>query len=276
MNNVPLKEVSTLQKPEEHFKTLKVVPRSTFATTFDVNFTIGGFKSSIKVICDNQSSKYEDYRGDISYIYPWMKDLNTQNIDKVRFESSAIGIKPGSLKNVSYTNASKDINNIANLLNAKIMRDDVGAHHIDGGGYNLITFYQGSNAYNLRIYNGFVDGNESVSTDFAYQIQYVPGTTQISNPYQECLQLLTYGKNSDCDVKNAFDDSVVTSINFLQDIEFEPWGDSPMDTNQPEFYIDDGLKVSDKLYIYSEDRFKYNDVFYRIISDVNFASLFSN
>ena len=37
--------------------------------TFDVNFTIGGFKSSIKVICDNQSSKYEDYRGDISYIY---------------------------------------------------------------------------------------------------------------------------------------------------------------------------------------------------------------
>ena len=205
-----------------------------------------------------------------------MKDLNTQNIDKVRFESSAIGIKPGSLKNVSYTNASKDINNIANLLNAKIMRDDVGAHHIDGGGYNLITFYQGSNAYNLRIYNGFVDGNESVSTDFAYQIQYVPGTTQISNPYQECLQLLTYGKNSDCDVKNAFDDSVVTSINFLQDIEFEPWGDSPMDTNQPEFYIDDGLKVSDKLYIYSEDRFKYNDVFYRIISDVNFASLFSN
>ncbi len=244
--------------------------------TFDVNFTIGGFKSSIKVICDNQSSKYDNYRGDISDIYPWMKDLNTENIDKVRFELSAIGIKPGSLRNVSYTNDSTDINNMANLLNAKIMRDDVGAHHITGGAYGLITFYKGGNAYNLRIYNGFVNGNESVSTDLAYQIQYVPGITQISNPYQECLQLLTYGKNSDCDVKSAFDDSVVTSINYLQDIEFEPWGDSPMDTNQPAFYIDDGLKVSDKLYIYSEDRFKYNDVFYRIISDVNFASLFSN
>ena len=244
--------------------------------TFDVHFTIGVLKSSIKVICDNQSSKYEDYRGDISNIYPWMKDLNTENIDKVRFETSAIGIEPGSLRNVSYTNDSNDINNIANLLNAKIMRDDVGAHHIDGGGYNLITFYQGSDAYDLRIYNGFVNGNESVSTNFAYQIQCVPGTTKINNPYQECLKLLTYGKNSDCDVKSASDDSVVTSINYLQDIEFEPWGEASMDENRPEFYVDDGLKVSDRLYIYSEDRFKYNDVFYRIISDVNFASLFSD
>ncbi|MBQ9458104.1 MAG: hypothetical protein IJU64_06385 [Bacilli bacterium] len=244
--------------------------------TFDVHFTIGGFKSSIKVICDNQSSKYEDYRGDISDIYPWMKDLNTENIGQVRFESSAIGIEPGSLRSVSYTNDSSDINNLANLLNAKIMRDDVGAHHIDGGGYNLITFYQGSNAYDLRIYNGFVDGNESVSANFAYQIQCVPGTTKISNPYQECLKLLTYGKNSDCAVKSAFDDSVVTSINYLQDIEFEPWGEAPMNENQPEFYIDDGLKVSDRLYIFAEDRFEYNHVYYRIISDVNFASLFSN
>lgn len=244
--------------------------------TFDVNFTIDGFKSSIRVICDNQSSKYEDYRGDISDIYPWMKNLNTENIDKVRFETSAIGIEPGSLRNVSYTNDSNDINNIANLLNAKIMRDDVGAHQIDGGGYNLITFYQGSNAYNLRIYNGFVNGDESLSANNAYQIQCVPGTTKINNPYQECLKLLTYGKDSDCDVKSASDDSVVTNINYLQDIEFEPWGEASMDDNQPAFYIDDGLKVSDKLYIYSEERFKYNDVFYRIISDVNFASLFSN
>ena len=250
--------------------------RFTLYGTFDVHFTIGGFKSSIKVVCDNQSPKYEDYRGDIFDIYPWMKGLNTENIDKVRFESSAIGIEPGSLREVSYTNDSSDINNIANLLNAKIMRDDVGAHQITGGGYNLITFYQGSNAYNLKIYNGFVKGPETVSADFAYQIQCVPGTTKISNPYQECLKLLTYGKSNNCDVKSAFDDSVVTSINYLQDIEFEPWGDSPMDENQPEFYIDDGLKVSGKLYIYSEDRFKYNDVFYRIISDVNFASLFSN
>ena len=250
--------------------------RFTSHGAFDVNFTVGDFKSSIKVICDNQSPQYEDYRGDIFDIYPWMKNLNAENIDKMRFETGAIGVAPGSLKEVRYTNDRNDIANISNLLNAKIMKDDVGAHQVPGGSYSLITFYQGSNAHDLRIYNGFVDGDESASGNFAYQIQCVPGKTKISNPYQECFKLLTYGKNSDCNVKRASDDSLLTSINYLPDIEFEPWGDSPMDTNQPAFYIDDGLKVSDRLYIYSEDRFQYNDVFYRITSDVNFASLFRN
>lgn len=47
-----------------------------------------------------------------------------------------------------------------------------------------------------------------------------------------------------------------------------------MDDNMPEFYIDDELKLSSKLYIYAADRFKYDDVFYRILDDINFSNLF--
>jgi hypothetical protein len=241
--------------------------------TFDLNFTYKEFKSIIKFVCDNESDKYDKYRADMPDIFPWAKNLSLDDVDKVRLQQGGIGVAPGSFDFVKYTTDRNDISNVYNLLLSKVMISETNAHQITGGGFNTITFFSGENKYDMKIYNGFTSGDDSLSSNFAYHIEKIPGTTRIDNPYQECYSFITYGTD-DCYAYRSEEDTDGVLVNYLDKLEFVKWGDNPMDDNMPEFYIDDGLKLSSKLYIYAADRFKYEDVFYRVIGDVNFSNLF--
>ena len=241
--------------------------------TYDLNFTYSNYKTKIRIVCDNESDKYDGYRADMSDIFPWAKNLSLDDVDKVRLQQCGIGVAPGSFDFVKYTTDRNDISNVYNLLLSKVMVSETNAHQISGGGFNTITFYSGDNSYDMKIYNGFTPGDDSLSSNFAYHIEKIPGTTRIDNPYQECYSFITYGTD-DCYAYRSEEDTEGVLVNYLDKLEFVEWGDNPMDDNMPEFYIDDGLKLSSKLYIYAADRFKYEDVFYRVIGDVNFSNLF--
>lgn len=237
--------------------------------TYDLNFSYNGIKSKIKIICDNKSDKYDKYRYDISKVFPWMKDLKLNDIKKVRFETGYNGISPGSFNEIYYTNNKKDLINCNNYLLSKVMIVETEKNVPPGGRHENITFYDELNSYDLKIVNGFIYGDECL-----YHIEKIPGSTKINNPYVNAYSFVTYGKD-DCNIYKVGKETEVVKVkNYLDKIEFSERGNEPMDNNEPKFYIDDWSKVNSTLYIYEANRFKYFDKFYKVIGDLNFASLY--
>lgn len=237
--------------------------------TYDLNFSYNGIKSKIKIVCDNESEKYDKYRYDISKVFPWMKDLKLNDIKKVRYENSHNGIAPGSFNEIFYTNNKDDIIKCFNYILSKVMLVETNVYQVDGGWHNNITFYDVLNSYNLGISNGYIYVNDCV-----YHIEKIPGSTKVNNPYMNAYSFVTYGKD-DCDIyKFGKENEVVKVINYFDKIEFIEWGNESMENIEPKFYIDDSLKVNSTLYIYEANRFKYLDKFYEIIGDYDFSSLF--
>ena len=237
--------------------------------TYDLNFSYNGIKSKIKIVCDNESDKYDKYRHDISEVFPWMKDLKLNAIKKVRFENGHNGITPGSFNKIFYSNNKDDIINCFNYILSKIMLAETNEYQVDGGGYESITFYDELNSYDLKISNRFIYGD-----DCTYEIEKIPGSTKINNQYVNAYSFVTYGEDN-CDVyKVEKENEVAKTIDYLDELEFTEWGNEMVENTEPKFFIDDGLKVKSILYIYEANRFKYLDKFYKVIGDLNFSSLF--
>lgn len=236
---------------------------------YDLNFSYNGIKSKIKIVCDNESDKYDKYRYDISKVFPWMKDLKLNDIKKVRFENGYNGISPGSFNEICYTNNKKDLINCNNYLLSKAMIVETEENVPPGGWHENITFYDELNFYNLKIVNGFIYGDDCV-----YHIEKIPGSTKINNPYVNAYSFVTYGEDN-CDVYKAEkENEVAKTIDYLDELEFTERGNEIAENTEPEFFIDDCLNVKSRLYIYEANRFKYLDKFYKIIGDINFSNLF--
>lgn len=237
--------------------------------TYDLNFSYNGIKSKIKIVCDNESNKYDKYRYDISKVFPWMKDLKLNDIKKVRFENGHNGIAPGSFNEIFYSNNKDDIINCFNYILSKIMLVETNEYQVDGGGCESITFYDELNSYDLKIASGFIYGDDCV-----YHIEKIPGSTKINNPYVNAYSFVTYGEDN-CDVYKVEKENEVTkTIDYLDELEFTERGNEIAENTEPKFFIDDCLEVKSRLYIYETNRFKYLDKFYKIIGDINFSNLF--
>ena len=124
--------------------------------TYDLNFSYNGIKSKIKIVCDNESEKYDKYRYNLSEVFPWMKDLKLNDIKKVRFENSYNGIAPGSFNEIFYSNNKDDLTNCYNYTFSKVMLVETDEYQADGGWHNNITFYDEVNSCDLRISNGLI------------------------------------------------------------------------------------------------------------------------
>ena len=242
---------------------------------FDINFSIDDIESNIHIDCNDSSSVWEYLQMDLSLIYPWINanNLNKNNVDKIRYERGYIGVAPGSLTDIQYSDDINDISNACNLFNAKIVRVETSINQIAGGGYSEYRYYFNDTSHKIRIVNGFVYGSESLSSKSVYRIEKLDGSTKISNPYLETHGLITYGNDNEVMVYKA-DGSEFKIINYLQNIEFRELYDVSIDDNMPKYYIDDLLKVNSKLDIYYPDIIKYSDVFYKITSEQNFSELF--
>lgn len=237
--------------------------------TYDLNFSYNGIKSKIKIICDNESDKYDKYRNDLSEVFPWMKDLKLNDIKKIRLENGYNGIAPGSFNEIFYSSNKDDIINCFNYILSKIMIVETNEYQVDGGGYESITFYDELNSYDLKIASGFIYGDDCV-----YHIEKIPGSTKINNPYVNAYSFVTYGEDN-CDVyKVEKENEVAKTIDYLDELEFTERGNEIAENTEPKFFIDDCLKVKSRLYIYEANRFKYLDKFYKIIGNINFSNLF--
>ena len=135
---------------------------------------------------------------------------------------------------------------------------------IAGGGYDECSYLVGSNAYSLKISNGFLkhDGK-------TYRVENFKGLS-LSESASERLGFVTYSPI--VSAKPTSGDEQVFSIEYLGEIEFEPAPDGvEFPAVDPEYYIDD---FGDPIYIYVPSWFAYRGTMYRILSEDNFGSLF--
>ncbi len=248
---------------------------STYLATFsrsgiyEINFSVGKFTSSLKVICDDYSDKYEKYQYELSSFFSWTKAIKEEDVDQISYECGAIGVAPGSLKSITYSSDKKDISGFFNLFNSKLMIVDSYAYAVSGGSYGQYSYYSNGEIHSLRFDNGFIYLEEANVKYLYCKLISIPGSLSLSNPSRTAYKFITYGSSNECEVKNVSDDSVFKTIDYLNDIEFEEYESSEI-LSDPKYYIDDWNKLSDKLSIYSKDIFGYQNKTYKITNEFVF------
>lgn len=100
------------------------------------------------------------YNASLSDLYPWIDELDVEDIIQVRYESSGVAVAPGSLISIAYTSNSTDIAGVYSLLSISLK--SLGAHgSLAGGSYVKYTFYTKNNeTYSIKISNNivYIDG----------------------------------------------------------------------------------------------------------------------
>ena len=236
--------------------------------TFNINFSYGDFSSSIRVCVDNDSTFHSEYWTKLSTICSWIDTLKVEDLTEVILEEGYNGVAPGSFVNVTHTKDKDDMTNARYLLDSLAIKTNTPASRISGGGYKNYTYKAASESHTLSISNGFIYYNDGENSAVYYLL---PKTISITNPYQEAYKFHTYGSSDSVDIKKVSDDSVLTSIDYFSDIEFVEWGEETSSATTPLYYIDDYSKVSNKLTIYANNRFEYQEKFYKIIGDKTFT-----
>ncbi len=234
--------------------------------TYDLNFSYGNHKNSIRVCCDNTSTFHSEYWTRISNLYTWIDDLKVEDLTEAILEEGYIGVAPGSFVYVTHTKDTDDMTNARYLLDSLAIKVNTPTSHISGGSYKKYIYQTAAESHALYVSNGLVYHTNEDETDVYYLL---PKTITISNPYQKACKFLSYGSSTE--VKKVSDDTVLTSIDYLADIEFVEWGEEVSGANEPLYYINDSSMLSDKLTIYASNRFEYKGVFYKIINDKTFA-----
>ncbi len=232
--------------------------------TFELNVAYGSFKTSLRICSDNDSYLHNYCWKDMFSVLPWIETLDYRDLKETIIEQGYIGVAPGSFIDVTHTTDANDMSNVWNLLNSSLIKVDTPVSQVSGGSYKEYTYITSASRETLKISNGFLRDTEN---DGVYYL--LPKDVKINNPYQEGYKLLAYA--SSCEIKKVADDSSVTTIDYLNQIEFTEWGDEASSANEPLYYIDAGMSVSAKLSIYASNRFEYRGVFYKIINDKTFA-----
>lgn len=145
---------------------------------------VGGLMllSMALVGCDTTNSENENNDGNnpfcdcLNDLYPWINQLDVEDIVKVRFEHANIGVVPGSLKDISYSTNSVDIENTYRLLFKTLTAISDTEGQIDGGGYVKYDYFTGNNeTYSITVANNTVVINNQYykfADTFYYAFQY--------------------------------------------------------------------------------------------------------
>lgn len=209
--------------------------------------------------------------------FEWAKELNKEDIKEVRYESSAIGIKPGNLVDIKY---SKDIADISNLYDALILglyvETDMEYAAMDGGGYIKYTFITNDNAYELNLTNGFIVNVPDLiisSLKFDYY-KFLGETYQFKNPYLECNSFLVY--DTRYKAYKVENDILIDEYDDLDEFEFIPY-DGVIPEYLTPYYIETSIG---RIYIHTNNIFYFKDkntfTYYKIVGEKDFSFLFNN
>lgn len=209
--------------------------------------------------------------------YKWANDLNKEDIKEVRYESSAVGIAPGNLVDIKYSNDSIDISNLYDaLILGLYVKTDMEYAVMDGGGYIKYTFITNDNTYEINLTNGFIVNVPDLiisSIKFDYY-KFLGETYQFKNPYLECNSFLTY--NSHYEAYTVENDTLIGEYDDLDEFEFIPY-----EEGLPEYLIPYYIETSiGRIYIHTSNIFYLKDgntfTYYKIVSDKDFSFLFNN
>lgn len=209
--------------------------------------------------------------------YKWASELNKEDILEVRYESSAVGIAPGNLVDIKYSNDSSDISNLYDTLILGIyVKTDMENAVMDGGGYIKYSFITNDNVYEIYLLNGFIlNAPDKVIASFEFEYyEFLGKTYQFNNPYLECNSFLVY--NTNYEAYTADNDTLIGEYDDLDEFEFVPY-DGGIPGKLTPYYIETSFG---RIYIHTNNIFYFKDgnsfTYYKIVSDKDFSFLFNN
>jgi len=215
---------------------------------------------------DRQSSSSK-----VSDFCDWSEEISISNITEVRLETGGIGIEPGSLTRIYYSNDKLDIQNAYYYLDKEtklLLNPSDGL--VCGGSYlNLTYILDNGNKYSLNISNGFI-----YSYFDTYRI--TDWMFDLNNPYKICHSFI--GCPETIAIRSHEDKSYKYNFSGADQLEFREWPSDLMyiDTD-PVYYVDSNSLLGCEINIYESNRFcysSYETFVFEIVSSLDFSELF--
>ena len=190
-------------------------------------------------------------------------DLSINDIDEVRYEHGYIGVAPGRLTNISYSNDMEDKNMLLSLLDMPVYEDITNNWQITGGGYKLYSIFTTNQRYDIEISNGYISYNQK---HYKFLGEYV----SFEYPSSQAHSFITYLDNATVyRLDWVYSDLVyaekICEINNIGNLEFVECDWTSDNKASHEIVTEFG-----SLYVYDSDVFYYDDTYYKITND-NFS-----
>ena len=151
--------------------------------------------------------------------YTTIKDLleipliNSSDVVKVRYEEGAIGVAPGTLKNIKYSTNLEDIDFVLSLLEFSVYDETNKDCIMDGGGYVKYSIFTKDNSYDIKISNDYIFVNNKYYKFMGecFSFNYPSTVSQSYITYQDSFE--------------AYSASNIKIGDFegLSEFEFYPW-----------------------------------------------------
>ncbi len=210
--------------------------------------------------------------------YQWVNELDKNNIIKVKYESSAIGIAPGNLINIVYSTDSEDISKLYDaIILTQYVETDMEYAVMDGGGYRKYEFITDDKTYSVYLSNGFITSQQNHSSADVTELKYYKFLGEhytFTNPSLECNSFLVY--NDTYQVYTTEDDTLIGEYEDLQEFEFAPY-EGPLVGWETPYYIETQFG---RVYIHTKDIIYLKDgntfTYFQIVGDKDFSFLFGN
>lgn len=190
-------------------------------------------------------------------------DLSINDIDEVRYEHGYIGVAPGRLTNISYSNDMEDKNMLLSLLDMPVYEDITNNWQITGGGYKLYSIFTTNQRYDIEISNGYISYNQK---HYKFLGEYV----SFEYPSSQAHSFITYLDNAtvyrlDWVYSDLVEAEKICEINNIGNLEFVECDWTSDNKASHEIVTEFG-----SLYVYDSDVFYYDDTYYKITND-NFS-----
>ena len=191
--------------------------------------------------------------------------ISQDEVIKVRYEQGYIGVAPGSLTNISYSEDIDDINNILSLLEMSLYEEKGDDWRVTGGSYKKYTIFTNDNTYVIDITNGYISYNKK-------HYKFIGEYITLKNPNITAKSFITY-----LDTYEAYfnDGTKIGDFDKLSDIEFIEYPYDVIPENEDIGYLETEFG---RLHIHSEKIFyKVEDnvhIYYLIVSESDFYDVF--
>ena len=222
------------------------------------------FDSALKVDIDDENAVWDCLKKEASELFPWSDGLNKDDLERVRYESGAVGATPGSFRYIFYSEQAADKEAAMELLDATFIETASIIGTVYGGVYHEYSFAFKGEEHTIRVNNGYVSIEDKLFRVSGFKNE------GFGSSLDARLGFTVYQGTSNAHSFENEDVSLV--VDCLKDLEFVEWpNEESYSSIAPSFYIDD---LSKRLEIYEARRFSYDGKMYRILGEADFSSLF--
>lgn len=199
-----------------------------------------------------------------------LTNIELKDIKKVRYEQMYIGVAPGSLTNIEYSNNEEDIKNVYDLLSEEVYLETSDDFLVVGGGAVLYTIYTENESYDFKITNNYI---YKYPNYYRFEGKYA----KINHPSKVAHSFITYNYDFETYTKSGIK---VNNDALLNEYEFKeaPTLDSVnLRYSFPVYLIGHLETAFGKIYIHSAKTFSMTVdgvlVVYEIVGEKDFKFL---